>query len=96
MIETAQVMDVDIYVPGHGFVDHPTVLADELEVFQGAIRLVIQQAEMLYEEGFGLADAQSQVQFGDLEGWSLRSSQGDRALQQVYAELDGELPGGNQ
>jgi cyclase len=96
MIETAQAMDVDIYVPGHGFVDHPTVLADELEVFQEAIRLVIQQAEMLHEEGLALADAQSRAQFGDLEGWSLRSSQGDRALQQVYAELDGELPGGNQ
>jgi cyclase len=96
MIETAQIMDVDIYVPGHGFVDHPSVLADELEVFQGAIRLVIQQAEMLYEEGLSLADAQNQAQFGDLEGWSLRLSQGDRALQQIYAELDGELPGGNQ
>jgi hypothetical protein len=29
---------------------------------------------------------------GELEGWSLVSSQKPRAIQQVYAELDGELP----
>lgn len=95
MIEAAQAMDVDIYVPGHGFVDHPSVLADELEVFQGAIRAVIAEARLMHEEGFDLIDAQAQITFGDLENWSLRSSQGDRALQQVYAELDGELPEGN-
>jgi glyoxylase-like metal-dependent hydrolase (beta-lactamase superfamily II) len=91
MIEAAQAMDVDIYVPGHGFVDHPSILDEELEIFQGAIRRVIDEATRLYEEGYGLEDAKAQALFGDLEEWSLRSSQGDRALQQVYAELDGEL-----
>jgi len=91
MIEAAQAMDVDVYVPGHGFVDHPSILEDELETFQGAIRTVIAEATRLYEDGYSLEDAQAQALFGDLESWSLRSSQGDRALQQVYAELDGEL-----
>ncbi|MDX1494764.1 MAG: MBL fold metallo-hydrolase [Longimicrobiales bacterium] len=92
MIEMAQAMDVDMYVPGHGFVDHPSILADELELFQGAIRLVIDQARQLHEEGYGVEDAQQQAFFGDLEEWSLRESQGDRAIAQVYAEIDGELP----
>lgn len=92
MIEVAQGMDVDVYVPGHGFVDHPSILEEELEVFQGAIRTVIAEARLMHEEGFDLMDAQAQVTFGSLEEWSLRASQGDRALQQVYAELDGELP----
>lgn len=93
MIEAAQVMDVDVYVPGHGFVDHPSILDAELELYQGAIRVVIDEARRLYEEGYGLEDAQSLAQFGNLEEWTLRSSQGDRALQQVYAEFDGELGG---
>ena len=93
MIEAAQAMDVDVYVPGHGFVDHPSILDAELELYQGAIRVVIDEARRLYEEGYGLEDAQSLAQFGDLEEWTLRSSQGDRALQQVYAEFDGELGG---
>lgn len=95
MIEVAQGMDVDVYVPGHGFVDHPSVLEAELEEFQGAIRSVIALARQQHEEGFALSDAQQQVNFGELETWSLRESQGDRALQQVYAEIDGELPGGS-
>jgi hypothetical protein len=89
-------MDVDIYVPGHGFVDVPPILEEELETFQGAIRVVINEARRLREEGFDLLDAQAQAHFGDLETWSLRASQGDRALQQVYAELNGELPKANQ
>lgn len=96
MIERAQAMDVDIFVPGHGFVDHPTILADELELFQGAIRTVIAEAERLHEEGYGLGEAQQMATFGALEEWTLRSSQGDRALQQVYAEIDGALPAGNE
>lgn len=92
MIEAAQAMDVDIYVPGHGFVDDPAVLEEELEIYQGALRTVIAQARQFHEDGLSLEDAQAQAVFGDLEDWSLRSSQGDRALQQVYAELDGELP----
>lgn len=96
MIEEAQAMDVEIYVPGHGFVDHPSILEEELEVFQGAIRTVIAEARRFHEDGYALTDAQAQAMFGELEDWSLRSSQGDRALQQVYAELDGELPEANR
>ena len=92
MIESAQAMDVDIYVPGHGFVDHPSILGEELEVYQDALRTVIAEAHRLHGEGLELAEAQDQAHFGDLETWSLRSSQGDRALQQIYAEIDGALP----
>ena len=95
MIERAQAMDVDVYVPGHGFVDAPEILEDELEIFQGAIRTVIDEARRLHDEGYTLEEAQQQAAFGDLETWTLRSSQGDRALQQVYAEIDGTLPGGS-
>jgi len=91
MIEAAQAMDVDVYVPGHGFVDDPAILEEELDVFKGAIRTVIAEARRLREEGYSVEDAQAQALFGDLESWSLRASQGDRAVQRVYQELDGEL-----
>lgn len=96
MIERAQQMDVDIYVPGHGFVDTPRILDEELELFQEAIRTVIAEAERLHEEGHALEEAQRRAGFGDLESWSLRGSQANRALQQVYAEIDGTLPGGER
>ena len=96
MIERAQAMDVDIYVPGHGFVDSPEILEDELEVYRRAVVQVIEEGERLHAQGLTLEEAQEQASFGDLETWSLRSSQGPVAIRQVYAELNGELPGGDR
>jgi glyoxylase-like metal-dependent hydrolase (beta-lactamase superfamily II) len=92
-IERAQAMEVDVYVPGHGFVDAPEILDEELEAFRGALVQVIDEATRLHAQGLTLEEAQARASFGDLERWSLRASQGARAVQQVYAELNGELPG---
>jgi glyoxylase-like metal-dependent hydrolase (beta-lactamase superfamily II) len=93
MIERAQAMDVDVYVPGHGFVDSPEVLEQELETYRQALMTVIAEATRLHGQGLSLEDAQAEADVGDLETWSLSSSQKARALQQVYTELNGELPG---
>ncbi len=94
MIEAAQAMDVDVYVPGHGFVDSPEILAEELETYRRAVVRVIEEARRLHAAGLTLEEAVEQADFGDLETWSLRSSQGGRALGRVYMELNGELPPG--
>ena len=96
MIERAQAMDIDTYVPGHGFVDSSAVLEEELDTYRRAVIRVIELATQQYEEGYGLEDAQIQANFGDLESWSLFTSQAPRAIEQVYAELDGTLPGENR
>jgi glyoxylase-like metal-dependent hydrolase (beta-lactamase superfamily II) len=92
MVEAAQALDATTYVPGHGFVDDPETLRRELEIFRRALMTVVEEGRRLHEAGLSLEEAQAQADFGDLESWSLRSSQGPRALQQVYAELDGALP----
>ena len=91
MIEAAQEMDVDIYVPGHGFVDSPAVLAEELETYRQAVVQVIAEATRLHNAGLALEDAVAQADFGALDGWSLRASQAPRAIGRVYMELNGEL-----
>ncbi len=91
MIERAQAMDVDTYVPGHGFVESPKVLEEELETYRRAVERVIAEAKRLHDAGVSVEDAVDQAQFGDLENWSLRASQGARAIQRVYLELNGEL-----
>ena len=92
MIEAAQAMDVDIYVPGHGFVDSPAVLAEELETYRQAVVQVIAEATRLHTAGLTLEEAIAQADFGALEDWSLRASQASRAIGRVYMELNGELP----
>ena len=92
MIEAAQAMDADVYVPGHGFVDSPAVLEAELEVFRRAVAQVVDEGTRLHTAGLTLEEAVEHADFGELEEWSLRSSQAPRAIERVYMELDGELP----
>jgi glyoxylase-like metal-dependent hydrolase (beta-lactamase superfamily II) len=94
MLRAAEAMDVETYVPGHGFVDSPEILARELTVYREAVERVIAEGRRLHEAGVPLERAMEEASFGDLESWSLRSSQGARAIQQVYAELNGELEAG--
>ena len=91
-IEKAQAMDVNTYVPGHGFVESPAILKEELEMFRKAIVQVIAEAKRLRATGLDADAAAAQANFGDLETWSLRESQGATAIRRVYLELDGKLP----
>jgi glyoxylase-like metal-dependent hydrolase (beta-lactamase superfamily II) len=92
VIERAQAMDVEVYVPGHGFVETPGVLREELEEYRRALETVIAEATRLHAAGVGVEEAVEQASFGDLEDWRLRSSQGPIAVRRVYLELEGGLP----
>ena len=92
VIEKAQKMPVDIYVPGHGFVESPAILKEELETYKQALVRVIAEAKRLHAAGVAVDDAVTQAKFGDLETWTLRPSQGATAIRRVYLELDGKLP----
>jgi glyoxylase-like metal-dependent hydrolase (beta-lactamase superfamily II) len=93
MIEKAQAMDVDGYLPGHGFVESPAILAEELETYRRALVQVIEEARRLHAAGLGVDETVEQARFGELEGWTLRSSQSATAIRRVYMELNGELDG---
>jgi glyoxylase-like metal-dependent hydrolase (beta-lactamase superfamily II) len=92
MVEAAQAMDVDVYVPGHSIVEAPEALAEDLEIYRVAMVRVIEEATRLHAEGLSIEEAVEQADFGDLESWTLSASQGPTALRRVYMELNGELP----
>jgi glyoxylase-like metal-dependent hydrolase (beta-lactamase superfamily II) len=94
MLEAAQALNADVYLPGHGFVDSPEMLRAELEIYRRALVQVIEEVRRLHDQGLSLEDAQAAADFGELDGWSLSSSQRPVAVRQVYRELDGELPAG--
>jgi len=91
MIGKAQKMDVDVFVPGHGFVDPPAILEEELETYRSAIVSVIAEARRLHDAGLAVDDAVEQADFGELDSWTLRASQAPIAIRRVYVELDGGL-----
>jgi glyoxylase-like metal-dependent hydrolase (beta-lactamase superfamily II) len=92
MIERAQAMDADTYVPGHGFVESKAILEEELETFRLAVRRVISEAGRLHGLGVSLDEALSRADFGELETWSLYGSQAPIAIRKVYEEIEGKLP----
>jgi glyoxylase-like metal-dependent hydrolase (beta-lactamase superfamily II) len=92
VIDKAQKMPVDIYVPGHGFVESPAILKEELETYKQGLVKVIAEAKRLHAAGVAVDTAVTQAKFGDLESWTLRVSQGATAIRRVYLELDGKLP----
>ena len=94
VIERAQAMKADVYVPGHGFVESPAILKEELETYRRALQQVIAEARRLHKSGLGVEDAVAKANFGDLESWTLRQSQGATAIRRVYLEIEGKLPPG--
>lgn len=91
-IGRAQALDVEVYVPGHGFVESPAVLEEELARFKLALEQVIAEARRLHGVGLDIEAAIAQARFGDLDTWSLRASQAAVAVRRVYLEIEGKLP----
>ena len=52
---------------------------------------VIDEAKRLHALGLSADDAVEQARFGNLETWTLHSSQGPTAIRRIYLELNGEL-----
>ena len=92
MLRRAQELNGRVNIPGHGFVDSPEMLREELQVAIEALETVIAESTRLHHLGLSAEEADAQADFGDLETWSLRESQRGMALRRVYMELNGELP----
>ncbi len=93
MLDRALEMDVNVYVPGHGVMESPEILEAGLVSFRDAVQRVVEGAARFHGDGLSAEEAAAAASFGAIEEWSLRDSQKPRAIQRVYMELNGELPG---
>lgn len=90
-IDRALAMDVDRYVPGHGFIEEPKIAREELVEFQKALKAVIAEATRLHRLGLSVDDAVKQANWGPYAEWYLREQQAPLAVRKVYEELEGKL-----
>jgi hypothetical protein len=90
-IDKALAMDVDRYVPGHGFIEEPTVSREELVEFQKALKAVNAEVKRLHDQGLSADAAIAQASWGPYSDWFLRDQQAPIAVRKVYEELDGKL-----
>jgi glyoxylase-like metal-dependent hydrolase (beta-lactamase superfamily II) len=90
-LDRALAMDVDRYVPGHGFVEEPRVSREELVAARDALQAVIAEVKRLHAQGLSAEEAVRQAAFGPYDDLLIRDQQGPVAVRQVYKELAGEL-----
>ena len=87
----AERMDVDVYIPGHGFTETGSVSKEELRAYHKALDAVIAEATRLHHAGVPVDAAIKQANWGEYASWTLATSQGPIAIRKVYEELDGKL-----
>ena len=90
-IDRALAMDIDRYVPGHGFVEEPKIAREELVTYENAVKAVIAEVTRLHRLGLSVDDAVKQANWGPYADWYLREQQAPIAVRKVYEELEGKL-----
>jgi glyoxylase-like metal-dependent hydrolase (beta-lactamase superfamily II) len=92
VIDKALALDVDRYVPGHGFIEEPKASREELVEFQKAITSVVAEVNRLHKLGLAADAAAKQANWGAYRDWFLVDQQGPIAVRKVYEEIEGKLP----
>ena len=90
-LDRAERMDVNLYIPGHGFTEDAAVSKEELRAYHRALQFVIDEATRLYKSGVPVDQAVKQANWGEYASWTLAGSQGPITIRKVYEELSGKL-----
>jgi cyclase len=91
VIDKALKLDVDRFVPGHGFIEEPKASREELIEYQKALRAVIAEVNRLHKMSLSADDAVKQAEWGPYKEWFLVDQQGPIAVKKVYDEIEGKL-----
>jgi cyclase len=91
VLDKALAMDVDLYVPGHGFIEERKAAREELVEYQKAMRYVIAEVRRLHKLGLSAEDAAKQANWGPYKDWYLMESQAPIAIRKIYEEIEGKL-----
>jgi cyclase len=91
VIDKALKLDVNRFVPGHGFIEEPKASREELIEYQKAMRAVIAEVTRLHKLGLSADDAVKQADWGPYKEWFLVDQQGPIAVKKIYDELEGKL-----
>lgn len=91
VIDKALEMDVERFVPGHGFIEEPRASREELIEYRQAMRYVIGEVNRLRQLGLPADEAVKQANWGPYTEWFLAEQQGPIAVRKIYEEIEGKL-----
>jgi len=92
MIDRALAMDIARYVPGHGFIEEPSVSREELVEFRQALAVVTAEAKRLHGLKLSPEDALKAANWGPYKNWFLAEGQAPIAIRRVFDQLEGRIP----
>jgi len=90
-LHKAEAMNAAIYVPGHGFIDSPRILKEELVNFRQSVEKIVAEGYRLHRAGVPLTRAPRSAILGPFGYWTRAAQNLPEALGRVYAEASGEL-----
>ena len=90
-LRQVEALGARVTVPGHGFVDRPAILAEELVNFRRALENLVGESRRLHDAGVPVETAYRNINLGEFQYWYRAANNLPDAVRQVYRELDGEL-----
>jgi cyclase len=90
-LKRVEAINAGVVVPGHGFVDKPDVLSEELVNFRHSLENLVSESTRLHDAGIPSASASRNMNLGEFQYWYRAVNNLPDAIEQVYRELDGDL-----
>ena len=90
-LKNLQKIDARWIIPGHGFVDDPAVMKEELANYEKLMEYVVGEITRLHNAGVSAEAAFKQANWGPYSSWPVFDRNGQVAVQRIYDELDGKL-----
>jgi glyoxylase-like metal-dependent hydrolase (beta-lactamase superfamily II) len=90
-LKKAEEMDVNYFVPAHGFVDSPAVMREEERNYRLALERIIAEGRRLHDAGTTVDNAAAAARLEPFDGWTRAANNAFAGLKRVYMELDGQL-----
>jgi glyoxylase-like metal-dependent hydrolase (beta-lactamase superfamily II) len=90
-LKKAEQMDVDYFVPAHGFVDAAAVMRDEERNYRLALERIIAEGTRLHDAGTSVENAPAGARLEPYDGWTRAANNAFAGIKRVYMELDGSL-----
>lgn len=91
-IKKAEAMNARLVIPGHGFVDGPDVLQEELVAFRRALENLVSESRRMHAAKVPLEAAPRGINLGPFQYWYRAANNMPDAVRQVYMEIEGKLP----
>ena len=90
-VKALRVIDANMIVPGHGFIDAGPSMKASLAEFEAALVHIVAEATRLKKSGSTVEAAAKQANWGTYAAWTASDRNGPVAVQRVYDAIDGKL-----